>query len=147
MQRSATLTPLLVQREARQAQPDSQSNILRVEKQEVPGETRGTGIPNHSPQSSHHHTPHPPPTLNLPPSSLHLLFTPPPEKKNKTQSEGESCLQLTAPPILSQRESPVVFPVAMFYLFIVRAPVQESSKNNMKTVQKKKQCAGSALTQ
>lgn len=37
MHQSATLTPLLVQREAGQAQPDSRSNILRVEKQEVPG--------------------------------------------------------------------------------------------------------------
>lgn len=76
-------------------------NILPVEKQEVPGETRGTGIPNHSPQSSHHQTsPYPKP----PPSSLHLLLIPP----------NTRLASYAPPPIHSQRKSPVALAVAMF---------------------------------
>ncbi|KAK5859773.1 hypothetical protein PBY51_021301 [Eleginops maclovinus] len=123
MRQSATLTPLLVQREAGQAQADSRSNILRAEKREVPGETRGTGIPNHSPQSSHHHTP---PNPKLPLLPLSTCSPAPP------QTHTGSCLQLAAPPILSQRKSPVVFPVAMFYLF-TRALLQKERGKKMKT--------------
>ncbi|KAK5919323.1 hypothetical protein CgunFtcFv8_023226 [Champsocephalus gunnari] len=123
MRQSATLTPLLVQREAGQAQADSRSNILRAEKQEVPGETRGTGIPNHSPQSSHHHNP--PPTLNSP------SFLSPPALQPPPQTHRVLPPTCSSPPILSQRKSPVVFPVAMFYLF-TRALLQERGEKKMK---------------